>query len=191
MTGRTQGPNEQSSTIQEERITIPAEVGDVHVRIVKPAGAMCLLPVVLYVHGEARIHDDEADTREVLARDFALGARTAVVFIGHTRSPAADRPVETAQAYAAVRWVTTHGAAHGLDASRMVLAGDRRPPNVEGREIFADGPHLSGRAMAWFWTHYSPDLGRDEKPQRGRFLSQPLSARSSVSGGLRFPASVS
>lgn len=39
--------------IDETWITVPAEVGDVPVRIVKPLGATGPLPVVLYVHGGA------------------------------------------------------------------------------------------------------------------------------------------
>ena len=37
--------------VAEEWITVPAEVGHVQVRIVKPVDAPAVLPVVLYVHG--------------------------------------------------------------------------------------------------------------------------------------------
>src|SRR5262245_46634407 len=37
--------------VTEKWITVPAEVGDVRVRIVKPADATGPLPTVLYMHG--------------------------------------------------------------------------------------------------------------------------------------------
>ncbi|MQY40986.1 hypothetical protein SRB17_90230 [Streptomyces sp. RB17] len=37
--------------VEDTWITVPAEVGDVRVRIVKPVGAAAGLPVILYVHG--------------------------------------------------------------------------------------------------------------------------------------------
>ena len=37
--------------VDEQWITVPAAVGDVRVRIVKPVGSTGPLPTVLYVHG--------------------------------------------------------------------------------------------------------------------------------------------
>src|ERR1041384_7442224 len=37
--------------VDEEWITVPAAVGDVRVRIVKPQGAAAMLPVILYMAG--------------------------------------------------------------------------------------------------------------------------------------------
>jgi acetyl esterase len=37
--------------IDEERVTVPAPVGDVQVRIVRPADAAGTLPVIVYTHG--------------------------------------------------------------------------------------------------------------------------------------------
>src|SRR5919112_3211862 len=37
--------------VDERWITVPADVGDVQVRIVRPAGAESTLPVILYMHG--------------------------------------------------------------------------------------------------------------------------------------------
>ncbi len=39
--------------VQDTWITVPAEAGDVPVRIVKPGGAAKALPAVLYMHGWA------------------------------------------------------------------------------------------------------------------------------------------
>ncbi|GAA1194050.1 alpha/beta hydrolase [Pseudonocardia alaniniphila] len=109
--------------IDEKWITVPAEVGDVRVRIVKPVGATGALPTVLYVHGGGWILGNAA-THDRLIRELAVGADAAVVFVEYDRSPEARYPVAIEQAYATAQWITREGAAEGLDASNLVVAGD-------------------------------------------------------------------
>ncbi|MGP4085147.1 alpha/beta hydrolase [Streptomyces sp. KR55] len=109
--------------VQEKWITVPAEVGDVRVRIVKPVDAQGTLPVVLYVHGGGWVLGN-AGTHDRLVRELAVGADAAVVFVEYDRSPEAKYPVAIEQAYATARWITANGAQEGLDASRMAVAGD-------------------------------------------------------------------
>jgi acetyl esterase len=109
--------------VDETWITVPAEVGDIAVRIVKPVGAASSLPVVLYVHGGGWILGN-AGTHDRLVRELAVGARAALVFVEYDRSPEAHYPVAIEQAYATARWLTDQGHTHGLDASRMAVAGD-------------------------------------------------------------------
>ncbi|GAA1280794.1 hypothetical protein Psi02_67000 [Planotetraspora silvatica] len=109
--------------VAEKWITVAAEVGDVRVRIVKPAGAAGTLPVVLYVHGGGWVLGN-AGTHDRLVRELAVGAQAAVVFVEYDRSPEARYPVAIEQAYATAQWITRHGAKEGLDASRLAVAGD-------------------------------------------------------------------
>jgi len=109
--------------IQEKWITVPAEVGDVRVRIVKPVGAKEHLPTVLYVHGGGWILGN-AGTHDRLIRELAVGANVAVAFVEYDRSPEAHYPVAIEQAYAAAQWITQQGATEGLDSSRLAIAGD-------------------------------------------------------------------
>lgn len=109
--------------VEDEWITVPAAVGDVRVRIVKPAGTTGLLPVVLYVHGGGWVLGN-AGTHDRLVRDLATGARAAIVFVEYTRSPEAQHPVAIEQAYATARWIMDNGRQKGLDAARLAVAGD-------------------------------------------------------------------
>jgi acetyl esterase/lipase len=109
--------------IDEEWITVPAEVGDVKVRIVKPAGATGSLPAVLYIHGGGWVLGD-AGTHDRLVRELAVGAEAAIVFVEYDRSPEARYPVAIEQAYATARWIVADGASKGLDAARLAIAGD-------------------------------------------------------------------
>ncbi|MFK4805121.1 alpha/beta hydrolase [Microbacterium sp. ZW CA_36] len=109
--------------VTDEWITVPAEVGDVRVRIVKPVGTTTDLPVVLFVHGGGWVLGNTG-THDRLVRDLATGADAAIVFVEYDRSPEAHHPVAVEQAYATARWIMNEGAAKGLDASRLAIAGD-------------------------------------------------------------------
>jgi acetyl esterase len=109
--------------VDERWVTVPAEVGDVRVRIVTPPDAAGPLPTVLYVHGGGWILGD-AGTHDRLVRELAVGARAAVVFVEYDRSPEAQYPVAIEQAYATAQWIGRDGAAEGLDSSRLAVAGD-------------------------------------------------------------------
>ena len=109
--------------VDEKWITVPADVGDVWVRIVRPAGAIGELPVVLYVHGGGWVLGN-AGTHDRLVCELAAGVDAAVVFVEYDRSPEARYPVAIEQAYAVARWITTDGASEGLKAARMAVAGD-------------------------------------------------------------------
>ncbi|SNY53645.1 alpha/beta hydrolase [Paractinoplanes atraurantiacus] len=109
--------------VDEEWITVPAAVGDVRVRLVRPAGATGTLPVLLYMHGGGWILGN-AMTHDRLVRELAAGANAAVAFVEYDRSPEARYPVAIEQGYATAQWITAEGAAKGLDAARMAVAGD-------------------------------------------------------------------
>ena len=107
----------------EEWITVPAQVGDVRVRIIKPPGATGMLPVIVYMHGGGWILGN-AGTHDRLVREIAVGARAALAFVEYPNSPEAHYPVAIEQGYATAQWITRNGASKGLDASRMAVAGE-------------------------------------------------------------------
>jgi acetyl esterase len=110
--------------VDERWITVPADVGDVQVRIVRPAGAEGTLPVILYMHGGGWVLGN-AGTHDRLVRELACGTGAALAFVEYDRSPEAQYPVAIEQGYATARWIVREGAAaHGLDPDRMAVAGD-------------------------------------------------------------------
>ncbi|CAA9266825.1 MAG: Putative lipase [uncultured Arthrobacter sp.] len=108
---------------EDKWITVPAEVGDVQVRIIKPVGATGTLPVILYVHGGGWILGNSG-THDRLIRELCAGANAALAFVEYERSPEAQYPKAIEQAYATAQWITKQGATEGLDGSRMAVAGD-------------------------------------------------------------------
>ncbi|MEV0355275.1 alpha/beta hydrolase [Nocardia sp. NPDC050697] len=110
--------------IDEEWVTVEGgPTGSVKARIVKPKGAAGALPVLVYTHGAGWVFGD-AHTHDRLVRDLAVGANAAVVFPEYDRSPDVRYPVANEQSYRVAQWVVSDGAAHGLDASRIAVAGD-------------------------------------------------------------------
>jgi len=109
--------------VEEEWIVVPAHVGEVHVRVVKPTGTAAPLPAILYMHGGGWVLGN-AGTHDRLVRDLATGANAAVAFVEYDRSPEAQYPVAIEQGYAAAQWITAHGADLGIDPERIAVAGD-------------------------------------------------------------------
>ncbi|MGW1886910.1 alpha/beta hydrolase [Streptomyces sp. NPDC001970] len=97
--------------------------GSVAVRILRPKGVVSLLPAVLYVHG-AGWDFDSGHTHDRLVRELAVGARATLVFPDYMLSPEARYPIALEECYAVARWVTSQGANHGIDPTRLAVAGD-------------------------------------------------------------------
>jgi acetyl esterase len=109
--------------VEDRWITVPTEVGDVRVRIVRPSGAEGTLPVTLYMHGGGWVLGN-ADTHDRLVRELAVGTGAAVAFVEYDRSPEAHYPVAIEQGYATAQWIVREGAANSLDPERIAVAGD-------------------------------------------------------------------
>ncbi|MGW1796263.1 alpha/beta hydrolase [Streptomyces sp. NPDC001984] len=110
--------------IAEEWVTVQGgPTGSVRARIVRPADAEGTLPVIVYIHGAGWVFGN-AHTHDRLVRELAVGARAAVVFPEYDLSPEARYPVAIEQNYAVAQWIVREGAANGLDATRIAVAGD-------------------------------------------------------------------
>ncbi|MEN3615269.1 alpha/beta hydrolase [Plantactinospora sp. ZYX-F-223] len=159
----------------------------VPIRIVRPAGAIGRLPVVLYLHGAGWVFGD-CRTHDRLIRELAVGTGAAVVFPHYSLSPEARYPLAVQECYAVLCWLAGSGAAD-LDGQLVAVAGDSvganlaaavtllakrhagpRPvgqvlfyPVTDARfetpsyRTFAEGFHLRRDAMRWYWDQYAPD----------------------------------
>ncbi|MFI7692679.1 alpha/beta hydrolase [Nonomuraea sp. NPDC049655] len=117
------GPAELPA-VDEEWVTVPGgPTGEVRARIVRPAGSTGDLPVIIYIHGAGWVFGN-AHTHDRLVRELATGAGAAVVFPEYDLSPEHRYPVAIEQNWTVARWIVTDGAAKGLDATRVAVAGD-------------------------------------------------------------------
>ena len=88
-----------------------------------PPSPAAPLPVLLFFHGGGYVVGN-LDTHDGLCRDLAHRSGWTVLSVGYRLAPEHRFPTALNDAQDAAAWLAAQGAAHGLDASRLVLAGD-------------------------------------------------------------------
>jgi len=109
--------------------TISVDRGIVNLTVVRPAGAVGVLPAFMFFHGGGWIFGD-FQTHERMVRDLVAESTTAAVCVDYDRSPEARYPAAIRQAYAATRWVAEHGGEIGLDGRRLGIVGTGAGANL-------------------------------------------------------------
>ncbi|MFE3636496.1 alpha/beta hydrolase [Streptomyces cellostaticus] len=160
--------------VDEEWVTVTGgPTGEVRARVVRPAGASGRLPVVVYIHGAGWVFGN-AHTHDRLVRELAVGTGAAVVFPEYALSPEHRYPVAVEQNWTVARWITTDGAGHGLDASRIAVAGDSVGGNMSAALTLMakERGGLDLRAQVLFYpvTDASFDTGSYHQFAEGYFL---------------------
>lgn len=160
--------------VTDRWVTVPAEAGDVRVRIVRPPDTEGTLPVILYMHGGGWVLGNAA-THDRLVRELAVGTRAAVAFVEYDRSPEAHYPVALEQGYATARWIVREGAANGLDPERMAVAGDSVGGGMTAALALMAGDRGDVRfvhqSMYYPVTSAAMDTGSYQQFAEGYFLS--------------------
>ncbi|MET4060257.1 acetyl esterase/lipase [Arthrobacter sp. UYP6] len=87
-----------------------------------PATARKPLPVVVWIHGGAWISGSKEDVAPYLK--VLAGHGYAVAGVGYSISPEAVYPTAVKELNAALGFIRDHADRYGLDADRIVLAGD-------------------------------------------------------------------
>jgi acetyl esterase/lipase len=160
--------------VDDRWVTVPADVGDVRVRIVRAPDSVSTLPVILYMHGGGWVLGN-ADTHDRLVRELAVGTGAAVAFVEYDRSPEAHYPVAIEQGYATAQWIAREGAANSLDADRMAVAGDSVGGNMTAALALMAGERGDVRfvhqSMYYPVTDAAMDTGSYEQFAEGYFLA--------------------
>ena len=160
--------------VEEEWITVKGgPAGSVRVRLVRPVGAVEMLPAILYIHGAGWVFGD-ANTHDRLVRELVVGTGAAVVFPEYSRSPEARYPVALEENYTVAKWIVEHGAARLLDADRIAVAGDSVGGNMAAAlALMAKARRevpLVAQVMFYPVTDASFDTGSYEQFAEGYFL---------------------
>ena len=165
--------------VNDRWTTVPADVGDVRVRIVRPPDATGPLPAILYMHGGGWVLGS-AGTHDRLVRELAVGTGAAVVFVEYARSPAARYPVAIEQGYATAQWIVREGAANQLDPNRIAVAGDSVGGNMTAALTLMAQERGDVRfvhqSMYYPVTDAAMDTGSYEQFAEGYFLTAKMMA---------------
>jgi acetyl esterase/lipase len=111
------------TAVQDSWLTVDSAAGRVRIRIVLPPDRRRPLPVLIYVHGGGWVFGG-ARSHDRLVRELAVQTGAAVVFPEYGLSPEVRYPVALTQICSVTQWVLSDGPEHGLDASRIAVAGD-------------------------------------------------------------------
>jgi acetyl esterase len=147
--------------------------GEVRIRIVRPQGATADLPVIVYIHGAGWVFGN-SHTHDRLIRELAVGTGAAVVFPEYSLSPEARYPIAVEESYAVLKWVADEGAEHGLDSSRIAVAGDSVGGNMTAALTLLakerSGPHISAQVLFYPVTDAAFDTEAYRNFATGYFL---------------------
>ena len=149
--------------------------GSVRVRIIRPAGATGVLPVILYVHGLGWVFGGP-QTHDRLVRELAVGAQAAVVFPDYDLAPEQQYPTQIEQVYAVAEWLVQNGAEQSLDTGRIAIAGDSVGGNMATvTTILAKqrgGASFVGQLLYYPVTDADFDTGSYHQFATGYFLAR-------------------
>jgi len=87
------------------------------------------LPTLVYFHGGGWVWAS-VDTHDRLVREYCAAGEVAAVSVDYALSPEAKFPQALEECIAVLRHVAEHGAAWGLDTSRLLLGGDSAGGNL-------------------------------------------------------------
>jgi acetyl esterase/lipase len=152
------------------------EVGEgLTVDVFRPTGVAGRLPVVLYTHGAGWVFGS-SHTHGRLARELSLGAGAAVVLVRYSLSPEARYPIALEQVLFTAQWVVAHGARHGLDGSRLAVAGDSAGGNLTAALTLLSqqrgGPRFAAQVLFYPVTDAAFDTRSYSDFAEGYFLTR-------------------
>ena len=144
-------------------------------RTIRPYAAAGRDPVVMYFHGAGWVMGD-ATTHDRLVRELAVGANATVVFLDYDRAPEYRYPVAIEQAYAATLYVTEHPEEFGVDATRLVVAGDSVGGNMATVVCLLarqrSGPRIAGQLLFYPVTNADFESGSYKQFANGPWLTR-------------------
>ena len=105
--------------------------GAIPLRVYRPVGVpdTTALPALVFFHGGGWVIGD-LETHDVLCRQLTAASGASVISVDYRLAPEHKFPAAAEDAWAATRWIVTHAAELGLDASRLAVGGDSAGGNL-------------------------------------------------------------
>jgi len=160
-----------------EDLQADGPAGAIPVRLYRALGAAPeeRLPVLVYFHGGGWTIGD-LDTHDVVCRELANLARSAVVSVGYRLAPEHKFPAAVDDALAATRWVARMADPLGLDGARVAVGGDSGGGNLAAVAALAlrdaGGPPLAAQVLLYPATDLAADAPSHLKFAEGYMLTR-------------------
>lgn len=197
--------HEKEPLAQVEDLTIKGPVGEIPIRIYRPAVAAAL-PILMYFHGGGWVVGD-LEVEDSVCRTLAKQADCIVVSVDYRKAPEHKFPAAPEDAYAATIWVAENAALIKGDRTRIgvggesaggnlaaavtLMARDRGGPSLvyqllfdpvtqygfdtESYRQYGKDYLLTTDIMVWFWNHYLPTPLEGKNPYASPLLAENLS----------------
>jgi acetyl esterase len=131
---------------------LPGPDGAIRARLFKPRETTAPLPVVVFYHGGGWILGSP-ETHAMATSEMVRRTGAAVLSVDYRLAPEHAFPAAFDDAYGALLWVAQSGAAFGLDASRLAVAGDSAGGNLAAAVAMAardrKGPKIAFQALIY------------------------------------------
>jgi len=116
-------------SVEDRRMT-GANGESIPIRVYRPLDEPSELPpVMVFCHGGGWVFGD-LDGHDALCRQLANRSGCVVIAVDYRLAPEHRFPAPLEDAYAAMEWVSTHGAELRVDSARLVMAGDSAGGNL-------------------------------------------------------------
>ncbi|GAC1550042.1 MAG: alpha/beta hydrolase [Beijerinckiaceae bacterium] len=112
-----------------EDITIDGPGGALALRIFRGGAPGKPLPCLLFLHGGGWVLGN-LESHEGMCRRIAMVAECCVIAVDYRLAPEHPFPAPLEDGAATLRWVATHAASLGIDASRIAVGGDSAGGNL-------------------------------------------------------------
>lgn len=138
-------------------LTIPGATGPVRVRLYDP-GVPAPAPTIIYLHGGGWVLNT-IDSYDGPVRQLAKRSGMRVLSVDYGLAPEHPFPFPLQDCIAAIRWAVSEGHKIGIDANRLVLAGDSAGANLALASMISlrDEGRLPVRGAALIYGAYSSD----------------------------------
>ena len=146
-----------------DRVVPGPDGTDLPLRTYRPSGVGERPPVVVYLHGGGWTIGS-VDTHDEPCRALAAGTGAVVVSVDYRLAPEHPFPAAVNDAYAAVCFVADNADDLGVDADRLVVAGDSAGGNLSAAiSLMArdrSGPTIALQVLVYPAVDFDYDSGR-------------------------------
>ena len=145
---------------------IPADDGEIKLRIYKPDGR-APLPVLVFFHGGGWVMGD-LDVFDAPLRALTNAANTIVVSVDYRLAPEYKFPTAVNDCCAAVKWVAANARALGADADHIAVGGESAGGNLAAVVALMARDHAFPRLHYQVLIYPVTDISR-EYPSKSKF----------------------